>query len=89
MDESEDLRARMAATRERGRRLAAQVSDVAGAVAETEEQIAEQRDRMAGEPQTDGSARAERLRAQAADARSFAEHERSEQRRWRPSDETG
>jgi hypothetical protein len=74
----DELAARSAAGRERSHRLARQVSQAAASVADTEERVADQLDRISA-----GTAeRAGRLREQADRARSFARHERAEQRRW-------
>lgn len=75
----EDVEQRLAATVRRSRELAAQVSELAGAIADTEEGVADQLDRVA----ENAPDRAQALGAQAEHARSFAEEERDEQRRWR------
>src|SRR4051812_60314 len=74
----ERLLVRVAATRARGRRLAARISRLAGEIADTEDRVAAQRERLAATRPD----RAHELRRKAEDARSFAEHERREQERW-------
>jgi hypothetical protein len=66
-------------------RLARRLSATAGRIAETEEAIADQSLRIA----RDRPAAAQRLHDRARRARSFAEHERAEQRRWAGYAETG
>jgi hypothetical protein len=78
MTDSNDLATWARKARERAARLARAVAETAGRVAETEERIAEQAVRIAG----DRPDSAPRLHDRARRARSFAEHERAEQRRW-------
>lgn len=78
-DPADDLAARAAANERRSRELAGEVSQVAGDIAETERRVATSFERVAA----DIPDRAHILLAKAQHAREFAEHERTEQRRWR------